>query len=82
MAVSKKKTADKSSSKSAKKTAVAKKTVSKKNTNSKKAVKVAEKKVAAPKYYVSEAPLKTADKEIFTAMKAEYKREVSGFELF
>ncbi|MEI0603505.1 serine hydroxymethyltransferase [Brachyspira alvinipulli] len=81
MAVSKKKTADKSSSKSAKKTAVAKKTVSKKNTNSKKAVKVAEKKVAAPKYYVSEAPLKTADKEIFTAMKAEYKREVSGFEL-
>ncbi|WP_028330575.1 serine hydroxymethyltransferase [Brachyspira alvinipulli] len=81
MAVSKKKTADKSSSKSAKKTAVAKKTISKKNTNSKKAVKVAEKKVAAPKYYVSEAPLKTADKEIFAAMKAEYKREVSGFEL-
>lgn len=77
MAVSKKKTADKSSSKSAKKTAAAKKTVSKKNTNLKKA----EKKVAAPKYYVSEVPLKTADKEIFAAMKSEYKREVNGFEL-
>ena len=80
MAVSKKKTSDKSSSKSAKKTA-AKKVTSKKSANSKKAVKTAEKKVAAPKYYVSEAPLKTADKEIFAAMKSEYKREVSGFEL-
>ena len=80
MAVSKKKTSDKSSSKSAKKTA-AKKVTSKKSANSKKAVKTAEKKVAAPKYYVSEVPLKTADKEIFAAMKSEYKREVSGFEL-
>ena len=80
MAVSKKKTSDKSSSKSAKKTA-AKKVTSKKSANSKKAVKTAEKKVAAPKYYVSEVPLKTADKEIFAAMKSEYKREVGGFEL-
>ena len=82
MPISKKKPADKSSSKSAKKSASAKKTTAaKKITNTKKAVKTAEKKVAAPKYYVSEVPLKTADKEIFAAMKSEYKREVGGFEL-
>lgn len=85
MAVSKKKAADKSSSKkvskSAKKTVVDKKAASKKATSVKKASKTAEKKVIAPKYYVSEAPLKSADKEIFTAMKNEYKREVNGFEL-
>ena len=79
MAVSKKKAADKSSSKSAKKTVAVKKAASKKT--DKKAVKTVEKKVAAPKYYVSEVPLKTADREIFAAMKNEYKREVSGFEL-
>ena len=76
MAVSKKKSAEKASSKSSKKTAAAKKTAA-----SKKAVKTAEKKVSAPKYYVSEVPLKTADREIFAAMKNEYKREVNGFEL-
>ncbi|PPS21598.1 serine hydroxymethyltransferase [Brachyspira murdochii] len=76
MAVSKKKPAEKASSKSSKKTAAAKKTAA-----SKKAVKTAEKKIPAPKYYVSEVPLKTADREIFAAMKNEYKREVNGFEL-
>ncbi|WPC25321.1 serine hydroxymethyltransferase [Brachyspira hyodysenteriae] len=85
MAVSKKKAAVKSSSKkvskSAKKTVVDKKAASKKATNVKKASKTAEKKVIAPKYYVSETPLKSADKEIFAAMKSEYKREVNGFEL-
>ena len=79
MAVSKKKSAEKSSSKSAKKTAAVKKAASKKT--NKKAVKTAEKKVAVPKYYVSEVPLKTADREIFAAMKNEYKREVTGLEL-
>ena len=54
MAVSKKKAADKSSSKSAKKTVAVKKAASKKT--DKKAVKTVEKKVAAPKYYVSEVP--------------------------
>ena len=85
MAVSKKKAAVKSSSKkvskSAKKTVVDKKAASKKAVNVKKASKTAEKKVIAPKYYVSETPLKSADKEIFAAMKNEYKREVNGFEL-
>ena len=85
MAVSKKKAAVKSSSKkvskAAKKTVVDKKAASKKAANVKKASKTAEKKVIAPKYYVSETPLKSADKEIFAAMKNEYKREVNGFEL-
>ncbi len=78
MAVSKKKSADKSSSKKVAQSA--KKTVVKKNAaSSKKAVKTA--KVSASKYYVSEAALKSADKEIFAAMKNEYKREINGFEL-
>lgn len=79
MAVSKKKAADKSSSKSAKKTAAVKKAASKKT--DKKSVKIAEKKAAAAKYYVSEAPLKSADREIFNAIKNEYKRETNGIEL-
>lgn len=40
--------------------------------------KTEEKKI---KYYISETPLKTADREIFNAMKKEYKREADGFEL-
>lgn len=39
------------------------------------------KKVASAKYYVSETPLKYADREIFGAIKREYKREASGLEL-
>lgn len=43
--------------------------------------KVVSKKVTAAKYYVSETPLKYADREIFGAIKREYKREASGLEL-
>lgn len=39
------------------------------------------KKIATTKYYVSETPLKYADKEIFGAIKREYKRELSVLEL-
>lgn len=39
------------------------------------------KKIATTKYYVSETPLKYADREIFGAIKREYKREFSGLEL-
>ena len=63
----------------------AKKNISKANAN-KKAMSVKKNAsktvvVAAPKYYVSEMPLKKSDKEIFNAMKNEFKREVNGFEL-
>ena len=85
MAVSKKNTKDslKKVSKSVKKLVSDKKAISKKTSSAvKKAVKKVEKKVAAaPKYYVSEVPLKSADKEIFSAMKNEYKREINGLEL-
>lgn len=43
--------------------------------------KIVSKKVASAKYYVSETPLKYADREIFGAIKREYKRETSGLEL-
>lgn len=43
--------------------------------------KTVSKKVASAKYYVSETPLKYADREIFGAIKREYKREASGLEL-
>ena len=43
--------------------------------------KVVSKKVTAAKYYVSETPLKYADREIFGAIKREYKRELSVLEL-
>ena len=43
--------------------------------------KMVSKKVASAKYYVSETPLKYADREIFGAIKREYKREASGLEL-
>lgn len=43
--------------------------------------KIVSKKVASVKYYVSETPLKYADREIFGAIKREYKREASGLEL-
>ncbi len=43
--------------------------------------KIVSKKVASAKYYVSETPLKYADREIFGAIKREYKREASGLEL-
>ena len=39
------------------------------------------KKIATTKYYVSEIPLKYADREIFGAIKREYKRELSVLEL-
>lgn len=39
------------------------------------------KKIATTKYYVSETPLKYADREIFGAIKREYKRELSVLEL-
>lgn len=57
-----------------------------KKNNSKKSAKnsikkVVSKKVTAAKYYVSETPLKYADREIFGAIKREYKREASGLEL-
>ncbi|WP_302271257.1 serine hydroxymethyltransferase [Brachyspira aalborgi] len=47
----------------------------------KKVVSKNTKKIAATKYYVSETHLKYADKEIFGAIKREYKRELSVFEL-
>ena len=47
----------------------------------KKVVSKNTKKIATTKYYVSETPLKYADKEIFGAIKREYKREASGLEL-
>lgn len=47
----------------------------------KKVVSKNTKKVATTKYYVSETPLKYADKEIFGAIKREYKRELSVLEL-
>ena len=43
--------------------------------------KVVAKKLISAKYYVSETPLKYADREIFGAIKREYKREFSGLEL-
>lgn len=43
--------------------------------------KIVSKKVASAKYYVAETPLKYADREIFGAIKREYKREASGLEL-
>lgn len=43
--------------------------------------KIVSKKAASAKYYVSENPLKYADREIFGAIKREYKRETSGLEL-
>ena len=43
--------------------------------------KIVSKKAASAKYYVSETPLKYADREIFGAIKREYKREASGLEL-
>ena len=59
---------------------------SKKNNLAKKSAKnsikkVVSKKAVSPKYYVSETPLKYADREIFGAIKKEYKREASGLEL-
>ena len=54
----------------------------KKNNLAKNSIKkVVSKKVATAKYYVSETPLKYADREIFGAIKREYKREASGLEL-
>ncbi len=47
----------------------------------KKVVSENTKKIATTKYYVSETPLKYADKEIFGAIKREYKRELSVLEL-
>lgn len=47
----------------------------------KKVVSKNTKKIATTKYYVSETPLKYADREIFGAIKREYKREASGLEL-
>lgn len=47
----------------------------------KKVVSKNTKKIATAKYYVSETPLKYADREIFGAIKREYKREASGLEL-
>lgn len=47
----------------------------------KKVVSKNTKKIATTKYYVSETPLKYADKEIFGAIKREYKRELSVLEL-
>lgn len=47
----------------------------------KKVVSKNTKKIAATKYYVSETPLKYADREIFGAIKREYKRELSVLEL-
>ena len=89
MAVSKKNTKGslKKVSKTVKKLAAEKKTVAKKASSAvKKAAKKVEKKIekkvaALPKYYVSEVPLKSADREIFAAMKNEYKREINGLEL-
>lgn len=43
--------------------------------------KVVSKKTISAKYYVSETPLKYADREIFGAIKREYKRELSVLEL-
>ena len=43
--------------------------------------KIVSKKVASAKYYVSETPLKYADREIFGAIKREHKREAAGLEL-
>lgn len=59
---------------------------SKKNNLAKKSAKnsikkVVSKKAVSQKYYVSETPLKYADREIFGAIKKEYKREASGLEL-
>ena len=89
MAVSKKNTKGslKKVSKTVKKLAAEKKTVAQKASSAvKKAAKKVEKKIekkvaALPKYYVSEVPLKSADREIFAAMKNEYKREINGLEL-
>ena len=47
----------------------------------KKVVSENTKKIATTKYYVSETPLKYADREIFGAIKREYKRELSVLEL-
>ena len=47
----------------------------------KKVVSKNTKKIATTKYYVSEIPLKYADREIFGAIKREYKRELSVLEL-
>ena len=47
----------------------------------KKVVSKNTKKIATTKYYVSETPLKYADKEIFGAIKREYNRELSVLEL-
>lgn len=47
----------------------------------KKVVSKNTKKIATTKYYVSETPLKYADREIFGAIKREYKRELSVLEL-
>ena len=47
----------------------------------KKVVSKNTKKIATAKYYVSETPLKYADREIFGAIKREYKRELSVLEL-
>lgn len=47
----------------------------------KKVVSKNTKKISTTKYYVSETPLKYADREIFGAIKREYKREASGLEL-
>ena len=47
----------------------------------KKVVSKNTKKIATTKYYVSETPLKYADREIFGVIKREYKRELSVLEL-
>lgn len=47
----------------------------------KKVVSKNTKKIATAKYYLSETPLKYADREIFGAIKREYKRELSVLEL-
>ena len=47
----------------------------------KKVVSKNTKKIATTKYYVSETPLKYSDREIFGAIKREYKRELSVLEL-
>ena len=59
-----------------------KKIINKKSNLAKNSIKkVVAKKLISAKYYVSETPLKYADREIFGAIKREYKRELSVLEL-
>lgn len=54
---------------------------SNKSVLAKKISKSVKKSASFGKYYVSEVPLKYADREIFNAVKREYKRELTGLEL-